>query len=221
MNNYVDSTASRFLLGFAVAVLFVMPLTAQTANNQSSKDDQAATGSMQVQRIARDVYKQIVTLPQYGVFDDIHFAIKGDSTVILRGDASRPVLKSSAENVVKKIEGVKQVINEIEVLPLSPNDDRIRALTYARIYRNTWLSRYTSNRGGGSRLYSPVRATMGITNDPPIGWHAIHIIVKNGNIRLVGVVDTSGDLAMAEMQANSVPGAFSVDNDLIVAKNEK
>ncbi len=112
------------------------------------------------------------------------------------------------------------MVNEIEVLPLSPNDDRIRALTYARIYRNNWLSRYTSNRGA-RRPYSPIRATMGITNDPPIGWHAIHIIVKNGNIRLVGVVDTSSDLALAEMQARSVPGAFTVENDLIVAKDEK
>jgi osmotically-inducible protein OsmY len=170
--------------------------------------------------MAAAIYKQIVTLPQYGVFDNIHFGIKGDGTVTLRGEASRPTLKSSAENVVKKIEGVRQVVNEIEVLPVSQNDDRIRAQTYARIYGNQWLSRYTNNRGGG-RYISPTRATIGITNDPPIGWHAIHIIVKNGNIRLVGVVDTSGDLAMAEMQARQVPGAFDVENDLAVAKPEK
>lgn len=220
MKNYVNSAWGKLAGGFAAAILCVTPLTAQTANNGSAKDDQPSPGSALVQRIAQDVYKQIVKLPQYGVFDNINFAIKGDNTVILRGEASRPTLKSSAENVTKKIEGVGQVVNEIEVLPLSPNDDRIRALTYAKIYRNTWLSRYTSNRGGG-RAYSPVRATMGITNDPPIGWHAIHIIVKNGNIRLVGVVDTSGDLAMAEMQARQVPGAFTVENDLIVAKDEK
>jgi len=220
MKNYVNRVSGKVALGLA-AVVCVVPLTGQTAANQSSTDDQPSPASAQVQRIAQDVYKQIVTLPQYGVFDNLHFAIKGDNTVILRGEASRPTLKSSAENVTKKIEGVKQVVNEIEVLPVSPNDDRIRALTYARIYRNTWLSRYTSNRGGAARVYSPVRATMGITNDPPIGWHAIHIIVKNGNIRLVGVVDTSGDLAMAEMQARQVPGAFTVENDLIVAKDEK
>ena len=86
-------------------------------------------------------------MPLYGVFDDIHFGIKGRS-VILRGEASRPTLKSSAENVVKKIEGVETVDNEIEVLPLSPNDDRIRAGVYARIYGNQVLRRYTSNRGG-------------------------------------------------------------------------
>jgi hyperosmotically inducible periplasmic protein len=181
---------------------------------------QEAPPSPEVQRIAQAVYKQIVTLPQYGVFDNLHFAIQG-RTVILRGEASRPILKSSAENVVKKIEGVEQVKNEIEVLPVSPNDDRIRAQAYARIYRNPNLSRYTNNRGPSSRYLSMTRATMGITNDPPLGWHAIHIIVKNGNIRLVGVVDNSMDLAIAEMQANSVPGSFAVDNDLMVAKQEK
>jgi hyperosmotically inducible protein len=195
-------------------VLLVLPTSAQ-----SNKQNNASEPSSPVQRMAAAIYKQIVTLPQYGVFDDIHFAIKGDGTVILRGEASRPTLKSSAENVVKKIEGVRQVINEIEVLPVSQNDDRIRALTYAKIYGNQWLSRYTNNRGGG-RYISPSRAEIGITNDPPVGWHAIHIIVKNGNIRLVGVVDTSGDLAMAEMQARQVPGAFDVENDLIVAKPE-
>ncbi len=203
------------LIGIAFATL---PVSARPIQASGEATNSSAP-SPQVQRIAQDVYKQIVTLPQYGVFDDIHFALKGNSTVILRGQASRPTLKSGCENVVKRVEGVKQVVNEIEVLPVSQNDDRIRAVTYARIYGHGWLQRYTNNRGGG-RYISPMRAVTGITNDPPIGWHAIHIIVKNGNIRLVGVVDTSGDLAIAEMQARSVPGAFTVDNDLIVAKPE-
>jgi len=209
--SFCYSSLPKFCLSLVLLVL--------SASAQSNKQNNASAPSSPVQRMAAAIYKQIVTLPQYGVFDDIHFAIKGDGTVILRGEASRPTLKSSAENVVKKIEGVRQVINEIEVLPVSQNDDRIRALTYAKIYGNQWLSRYTNNRGGG-RYISPSRAAIGITNDPPVGWHAIHIIVKNGNIRLVGVVDTSGDLAMAEMQARQVPGAFDVENDLIVAKPE-
>jgi len=179
---------------------------------------QSAMPEATVLRIANEVRKQIVSLPQYGVFDDIHFAIKG-STVILKGDASRPTLKSSAENVVKKIEGVSTVQNEIEVLPLSPNDDRIRTAVYARIYRAPTLQRYTSNRGPW--FGSSVRRTFGITNDPPIGWHAIHIIVKNGNVTLKGTVDNSSDLAIAGMQANMTPGVFSVDNDLQVAKADK
>ena len=169
-----------------------------------------------VLKLAEEVRRQIIRQPRYGVFDSIHFAIQGD-TVILRGYASRPVLKSDIENSVKGIEGVKNVKNEIEVLPPSPNDDRIRAEVYASIYRFPALQRYTANRGGGSRMPSVARAAGGITNDPPMGWHAIHIIVKNGNVTLTGVVDSEGDLAMAEMRANLVPGVFSVENDLQVA----
>jgi hyperosmotically inducible protein len=209
----------KFVRQSSLAVFGVLAVLACARNSWAQAQESQTNGSPDVQRLARAVHKAIVTLPQYGVFDDIHFAIQGDNTVILRGEASRPTLASGAENVVKKIEGVKQVVNEIEVLPVSPNDDRIRALTYARIYRQPWLARYTNNRG--RQPFSPVRATMGITNDPPVGWHAIHIIVKNGNIRLVGVVDNESDLALAEMQARSVPGAFAVENDLIVANEGK
>jgi hyperosmotically inducible periplasmic protein len=167
---------------------------------------------LQIQRIAAEVHKQIVSLPQYGVFDDISFGIKG-STVILSGKASRPSLKSSIENVVKKIEGVSTVENRIDVLPLSPNDDRVRAGVYFAIYRFPSLQRYSSNRG--ARLGPSVaRRAGGITNDPPIGYHAIHIIVENGNVTLTGVVDSEGDLGLAEMRANFVPGVFSVQNQL-------
>ena len=93
-----------------------------------------------------------------------------------------------------------------------------RAQTYARIYGNQW--RADTQIIAAAAILPIDRAFIGITNDPPIGWHAIHIIVKNGNIRLVGVVDTSGDLAIAEMQARSVPQAFTVENDLVVAKPE-
>ncbi len=171
-------------------------------------------------RIAKEVRKQILMLPQYGVFDNIHFAIKG-RTVILRGQASRPILKSSAENVVKKIEGVESVDNQIQVLPLSPNDDRIRAAVYRSIYGYGPLQRYTSNRGGPRGGRSIAREAGGITNDPPIGYHAIHIIVQNGNVTLTGVVDSDADMALAGMRANSVPGVFSVDNDLQVPNKEK
>ena len=167
-------------------------------------------------KLAQAVRKEIVMQPLYGVFDYIHFAIQGD-TVILRGKASRPTLKSSIENSVKRIEGVNNVKNEIEVLPVSPNDDQLRAAVYASIYRDPALQRYTSNRGGPRGIPSVARAAGGITNDPPTGFHAIHIIVENGHVTLTGVVDSDMDLAIAEMRANSVPGVFSVDNDLQVA----
>jgi hyperosmotically inducible periplasmic protein len=203
--------AQAWVMVSICSLLFAPSVLPQEASASSDAQQQA------VLRLAKDIRKDIVTQPQYGVFDNIHFAIQGGDTVILRGQASRPVLKSSIENSVKRIEGVKSVQNEIEVLPASMNDDRLRAAVYASIYGFAPLQRYTSNRGGGSRMPSVARAAGGITNDPPIGWHAIHIIVKNGNVTLTGVVDSASDLAMAEMRANLVPGVFSVYNDLQVA----
>jgi hyperosmotically inducible periplasmic protein len=193
-------------------------LSVLSAVASATPQEQSATPDAKqraVLSLAKQVRKQIITQPQYGVFDNIHFGIQGD-TVILRGQASRPTLKSGIERSVKKIEGVRNVQNEIEVLPVSPNDDRIRAAVYASIYGYGPLQRYTSNRG---RRPGPsvARAAGGITNDPPMGYHAIHIIVRNGNVTLTGVVDSDADLVMAGMRANSVSGVFSVDNDLQVA----
>lgn len=197
------------ILGLVVPI---HPALGQQEAAPSEAQQQAMT------KLAEAVRKQIVTNPQYGVFDSIHFAIQGD-TVILRGYASRPILKSGLENSIKRINGVKTVQNEIEVLPLSPNDDRIRAAVYRSIYGYGPLQRYTSNRGGGARVgqNSVARQAGGITNDPPFGWHTIHIIVKNGNVILTGVVDSESDLSLAGIRANMVSGVFSVDNDLQVA----
>lgn len=194
----------------SVVLLSFSALSQEQVATSKSKQEAALA-------LAEEVRKQIVRQPRYGVFDNIHFAIQGD-TVILRGQASRPILKSDIENSVKRIEGVEAVKNEIEVLPVSPNDDRIRAAVYASIYQFPALQRYTSNRGGASRMPSMARAAGGITNDPPTGHHAIHIIVRNGNVTLTGVVDSDADLATAGMRASSVPGVFSVDNDLQVAE---
>ena len=202
----------------AVSILGLVVATPPVLAAQSGADAQQAA----MITLAQAVRKQIVTNPQYGVFDYIHFAIKGD-TVILRGYASRPILKSGLENTIKKINGVKSVQNDIEVLPLSPNDDRIRAAVYAAIYSYGPLQRYTSNRGpsAGMNRNSVARQAGGITNDPPFGWHAIHLIVKNGNVTLEGVVDSSGDLAMAGIRANQVSGVFSVDNALQIAGKQE
>jgi hyperosmotically inducible protein len=181
-----------------------------------------STGKVQspesVVRMANEIHKQIVLLSSYGVFDDIRFSIK-DYAVTLRGSASRPVLRSSIENVVKKVEGVESVNNQIEVLPPGGNDDTIRTRVYFAIYFNPSLSRYNPNRGGLENSVS--RRAFGLTNDPPIGFHPIHIIVKNGQVTLTGVVDNEGDRTMAGIQANSVPGAFSVTNDLLVTSEAK
>jgi hyperosmotically inducible protein len=124
VSNWISASAFSLML-------FTSLLARQEATNLDGK--QQAT-----LKLAREVRKQIVTVPQYGVFDSIHFALKGN-TVILRGQASRPILKSAVENAVKRIEGVESVENQIQVLPLSPNDDRIRAAVYASIYRYSTL----------------------------------------------------------------------------------
>jgi len=199
-------------IGAIVSLVLLGPSALSQDQGANSDANQQA-----VLKMAKEVRKQIVTQPQYGVFDNIHFAIQG-GTVILRGQASRPTLKSGLESSVKKIGGVENVTNEIEVLPVGQNDDRIRATVYRSIYSAPALQRYTGNRGGMNRMPSVARAAGGITNDPPMGYHAIHIIVKNGNVTLIGVVDSDADFAIAGMRANTVPGVFSVDNQLEVAR---
>jgi hyperosmotically inducible protein len=147
------------------------------------------------ERLIREIRRELVTLPYYGVFDHLAFKVDG-STVTLLGAVTRPTLKSSAENVVKDIEGVERVVNNIEELPLSPNDDRIRLGVYRAIYGHNVLNRYA------------------LQAVPPI-----HIIVKNGNVRLVGTVGNEMDRNVAKIQANSVPGVFSVESELEVDKS--
>ena len=145
-------------------------------------------------RLEREVRHELVTLPYYDVFDNLEYRVDG-SQVTLSGQVVRPTLKSGAENVVKSIEGVEKVINNIEVLPLSPNDDRLRVAVYRTIYGHAALQRYS------------------IRSVPPI-----HIIVKNGNVTLEGVVANEADRNIANIQANGVSGVFSVKNNLRVEK---
>jgi hyperosmotically inducible protein len=171
-------------------------------------------------RIVQAVQKKLGGLTNYSVFDWLTFGFHG-KTLVLKGYASRPILKSDAANAVKGIPGIESVDNQIEVLPLSPSDDRIRAAVYNRIYTQASLRKYNANQGSLAQAMGPGGRRFawmagGITNDPPIGFHAIHIIVKNGNVTLYGVVNNQMDSAIAGIQANSAPGAFSVDNDLIV-----
>lgn len=203
--------APNWLIAGITSLVLLSP--SAFAQQQAMSDAQQQA----VLKIAKEVRKQIVSNTRYGVFDSITFGIKGTDTVILRGYASRPVLKSDIENSVKRIEGVKTLKNEIEVLPVSNMDDRLRGAVYMSIYSFAPLQKYTANRGGGSRMPSVARAAGGITNDPPTGFNAIHIILKNGNVTLTGVVDSDSDLAMAEMRANQVAGVFSVTNELQVA----
>jgi hyperosmotically inducible protein len=147
-----------------------------------------------VRRIEREVGHELVTLPYYGVFDALSYKVDG-TTVTLQGWVTRPTLKSDSERVVKDIEGVEKVVNNIEVLPPSPNDDRLRVALYQAIYGHTALNRYA------------------MQSVPPI-----HIIVKNGDVTLVGVVATESDKNIANLQANGVSGTFKVTNNLTVER---
>jgi hyperosmotically inducible protein len=204
---------SRSLTIAAAALLsltaFAAPVLAQSAPSSPTWSQEDTV------RIIQDVQKKIGGLTDYAVFDWITFGIHG-KTLVLNGYASRPTLKDEAGRVVKGIPGIASVENNIEVLPNSPNDDRIRAAVYNRIYTAPSLSRYNANAGRLGRGLSVARMAGGITNDPPLGYHAIHIIVKNGNVILYGVVSSQSDAAIAGMQANSAPGAFSITNNIVV-----
>lgn len=206
------------VLAFVTPVLAPLPAHAGVVQQPAADEGtpNANTWSAaDTSRIVKEVRQRLLSLPTYGVFDALHFAIK-DRTIILEGQASRPILKSDAGNTVKSIPGVESVDNQIEVLPNSPNDDRIRAAVYRRIYSQAALRKYTSAPVGFGPGPSLTRQIGGITQDPPIGYNAIHILVKNGNVALKGVVNNEGDLTIAGMQANLTPGVFSVDNDLVV-----
>jgi hypothetical protein len=173
-------------------------------------------------RIAKEVRKRLLGLPNYSVFDWITFGIHGNN-IVLNGYASRPTLKSDAERVVKRIPGVAGVDNNIQVLPNSAMDDRIRSAVYTRLYTNAVLRKYNANQGSIARATGPgpnvAAMAGGITQSPPMGFHAIHIIVRNGNVMLYGVVNNQTDADIANIQANSTPGVFSVENYLEFPNN--
>jgi len=171
--------------------------TAPNTQSASPSTQNAPLSQKGIDRIVKEVHHELVMLPFYGVFDNLAYKVSPDGTVTLLGQVSRPTLKSDAENVVKRIEGVERVDNQLKVLPASPNDDRIRRAVYNAIYRNDVLSQYA------------LRAV------PPI-----HIIVDNGNVTLEGVVARQMDKQIAEIQAKSVPGAFSVTNNLKVEEDK-
>jgi hyperosmotically inducible periplasmic protein len=181
------------LLGIGLLTLAAMAVPCLNAQAMNSADRSVNPGAG-TDRIAREVRHELVMLPYYGVFDNLAYKVDGH-TVTLLGEVTRPTLKSDAENVTKRVEGVERVVNEIKVLPLSPADDRIRMAEYRKIYSQANLQRY---------------ALQAI---PPI-----HIIVDNGKVTLVGVVSNEADKNIAGLQANSVPGVFAVTNDLRVEK---
>lgn len=140
--------------------------------------------------IVKQVRHELIMLPYHGIFDHLAFRVDGQTATLL-GQVTRPTLKADAERAIKRLERVERVDNRIEVLPLSPNDDRIRFDVWRAIYGHTALTRYN------------------LQAVPPI-----HIVVKNGHVTLQGAVAGPGDKTIAGLQANDVPGVFSVANEL-------
>lgn len=176
-------------------VLFAATVLAQTVALPQEREKLGGTNP--TARITSEVLHQLLMQPYYSVFDNLAFRVQGN-TVYLTGQVVNAALKPSAEDSVKKIEGVDKVVNNIEVLPPSPNDDLIRRAVYRAVYGYDGLSKYS--------------------------WGAvpsIHIIVKGGHVTLVGVVNNAADKQMALMQARTVPGVFSVDDQLQVENNQQ
>jgi osmotically-inducible protein OsmY len=174
----------RFRRIFLTAGFVLVPLASALAQTQFSGPEFSNA------LVQKKIRKALVTLPYYGVFDNLEYQLKG-STVILSGQVVRPTTKSDAARRVAKIEGVTEVVNNIEVLPLSSFDDSIRLRTYRAIYRTGSLYRYS------------------LGTNP-----SIHIIVNRGNVTLEGSVANEQDKRLAYLVANSVSGVFSVTNNL-------
>ncbi|HZS53814.1 MAG TPA: BON domain-containing protein [Bryobacteraceae bacterium] len=161
---------------------------------QQDHNDAFVRGSQADSRLIQEVRHQLVMLPYYSIFDDLAFRVNG-TTVTLLGQVTNPTLKSDAGNVVKRIEGVTQVDNQIEVLPLSPMDNQIRRAEFRAIYGDPQIG----DRYGHQALPS------------------IHIIVNNGHVKLEGIVNSESDKNLINIRAKSVPNVFSVENNLRVA----
>lgn len=192
----------RLLLTFLLLCGLGLAQAPSTTNTQQSTNNtqmamRPGTPNPDEQSISKEVRHELVMLPYYSLFDVLEYSVTGD-TVTLLGSVTRPTLKSDAENVVKRIEGVNKVDNQIKVLPPSPADDRIRIA----------VAREVSNQGGLFRYF------MGAVP-------SIHIIVDSGHVTLKGFVDNEADKTQARLAANRVPGVFSVTDELQVANSSK
>lgn len=185
----------RLLKPITAAALLFLPLSLVAGQKNKEHNDAFVPGPANMSKMAQEVRHQLVMLPYYSIFDDLAFRVDG-STVTLLGQVVRPTLKSDAENVVKRVEGVTQVNNQIEVLPLSPMDNQIRRAAARVIYGDPTIS----DRYGYRALPS------------------IHIIVKNGDLTLEGVVANEGDKNLINVRANGIPNVFKVTNNLQVEK---
>jgi hyperosmotically inducible periplasmic protein len=174
--------------------MLLIVLTGLLALGSLGTAQNAQPSAKSQERIVKEVRHELLMLPYFGVFDYIAFKVDGGNVTLI-GQVVRPTLKSDSENVIKHIEGVEKVDNQIEVLPPSPMDDRLRLELFRAIYQYPALQKYELG------VQKPIR-----------------IIVKNGHVTLEGVVDSDGDKNLAGLRANGVSGIFSVTNNLQVVK---
>ena len=179
-----------------------------------------ATDSPRAQTVAvkettLQIERALLRLPYYGVFDFLAFSIDR-GTVTLLGFAYHGNLKSDAEAAIKRVRGVDEVANTVEVLPAAQQDDRIRWATFYNIYTDDFLSRYAP--GGAMSARYEVQQFARFPGMQPFGTYPIHIIVKHGRTTLMGVVDNEADKQVAGVRAREVSGVFAVENELVVQK---
>ena len=192
-----ETIMKREIRALLITILIATPLAAGCYAGNPWQEKGKRNKAKYEEKLKKEVRHQLVMLPWYSVFDDLKFEVRGDK-VTLYGSVARPSLKSDAEAAVKSIEGVASVENKIEVLPLSGMDDQLRRALYRAIYGEAGMWRYAMS-----------------------ALPAIHIIVKNGNVTLEGVVDNEMDKNLANLRANQVPNVFSVKNNLVVVSGEK
>ena len=174
------------------AVLTLLMGLAPAAMASASNQTTPSPSDKQAKTLQDRIQHSLLMLPYYGVFDEIAYKVEGD-TVTLAGKVRRPLLKDEAEQAVRKVDGVSKVVNYIEILPLSSMDDSLRLMTFRAVYSRPGFEKY------GLQAIKPIR-----------------IIVKNGNVTLMGLVGSEFDKIQAEMAARSVPFAFSIKNELAI-----
>lgn len=165
-------------------------------------------------RTIDSIRQALLRVPYYGVFDFLAFQYDR-GTVTLSGFLYQPSLRRDVVNAVKRVPRVDQVVDTLEQLPVSHNDDDIRWRTFDRIYADSVLSRYAP--GGGWSRFDRRFAMTRFPGMQPFGSYPIHIIVKGGRTLLIGEVDSTFDRTLAGVRAREVPGTFGVENELAVS----
>jgi osmotically-inducible protein OsmY len=200
----LDLDSRRPPIALAAAVVLVAVLASPELAAQNNRS----------QRTAEALQRVLSGLTNYGVFDYIAFSLDR-GTVTLVGYAYSSALRGDVERAAKRVEGVDEVANRVEVLPASLNDDRIRRATFVRIYTDGALSRYAS--GGEFAVWREAREFGRYPGLQPFGVYPIHIVVKHGRIALMGAVDSAADRQIAEFRAREITGVFEVSNELAVS----